>query len=196
METRSPLKRKTELSGKTKLKVYTGLKTSSVLKSKARMKKKTFLFSDTPLRAHKKLQAHKGLQTEKSLQTESRLQAKTPLQAKTALNKSDKPIAVKQKTAKKLKREYRSVFGPAGVCAVTGEKEHIVPHHIFSGPYKKASEEYGFILFLRRDWHTGQIYSIHEDREFDLRIKRKCEEYYLSLGRSREDFIREFGQWY
>lgn len=198
METRSPLQRKTALSGKTRLKASSGLK------SRSRLKKKTFLSSGTPLQAHKgtslqthgRLQTHKELRAGKGLRAESKLQAKTPLQVKTALNRSDRPISVKQKTAKKLKREYYSIFGPAGICALTGEREHIVPHHIFSGPYKKASEEYGFILFLRKDWHTGQTYSIHEDRDFDLKTKRSCEEYYLSLGKSKEDFISEFGRWY
>lgn len=73
----------------------------------------------------------------------------------------------------------------------------VVPHHVFGNAYKSKAEKYGFILPLRADWHTGQAYSIHEDRALDLKFKRLCEDHYVNaLGKTKEEFIKEFGKWY
>lgn len=124
--------------------------------------------------------------------------AKGKLQTKTTLK-------IKQKTAKKTKGKYFSIFSPdLSVCYITGDSgknqkgmRAVVPHHIFGNAYKAKSEEYGFILPLRADWHTGQVYSIHEDKDLDLRFKRLCEDHYVNvLGKTKEEFIKEFGKWY
>lgn len=90
------------------------------------------------------------------------------------------------------------------ICYITGDSgkgqkgmRAVVPHHIFGNAYKAKSEEYGFILPLRLDWHTGQKYSIHEDKNLDLKFKRLCEDHYINvLGKTKEEFIKEFGKWY
>ena len=130
--------------------------------------------------------------------TKSKLQSKTVLVAK-------KQLTAKQKTAKKTAGEYVSIFSPdLSVCYITGDSGKnqkgmrvVVPHHIFGNAYKTKSEEYGFILPLRADWHTGQVYSIHEDKDLDLKFKRLCEDHYVNvLGKTKEEFIKEFGKWY
>lgn len=84
-----------------------------------------------------------------------------------------------------------------GVCAISGEREHVVPHHIFDGPNKTLSEMYGFMLPLTNYWHTLSEYSIHHNRELDLKYKRMCQEYYIDvLGKTKEEFISEFGRWW
>ena len=141
------------------------------------LKQKTPLKSYTPLKAH------------------TSLARRTPLKAKTELK-------CKQKSARKLKEPYRSIFtDDLSVCYITGDKEsdttHIHPHHIFGGPRKRLSETYGFILPLRSDWHEGTTYSIHEDRALDLKYKAMCEKYYINtLHKTKEDWISEFGQWW
>ena len=126
------------------------------------------------------------------LKTKSKLTTKTHLKAK-------------QKTAKKTEGKYFSIFSSdLSICYITGDSgkgqkgmKAVVPHHIFGNAYKAKSEEYGFILPLRLDWHTGQKYSIHEDKNLDLKFKRLCEDHYINvLGKTKEEFIKEFGKWY
>ena len=140
------------------------------------LKRKTPLKSYTPLKAH------------------TSLARQTPLKAKTELK-------CKQRSARKLKEPYKSIFtDDLSVCYITGDKASdtvkIHPHHIFGASNKKNSEKYGFILPLRSDWHEGTSYSIHEDRVLELKFKTLCEEYYITtLNHSKEDWISEFGKW-
>ena len=82
-------------------------------------------------------------------------------------------------------------------CVISGEKENVVPHHIFEGANKANSEKYGFIIPLTMQWHTLRDDSIHHNRELDLKYKRMCQEYYVSiLNKTKEEFISEFGKWW
>lgn len=130
------------------------------------------------------------------LKAKTKLTAKTPLKSKTTLRSTTR-LRCKQKTARKLDTPYKTIFGSMDTCYITGSKNSVVPHHIFGGPNKAKSEEYGFILPLRKDWHTMQPYSIHEDRNLDLKYKRLCQEYWLNtICRTKEEFISEFKIWY
>ncbi len=85
-------------------------------------------------------------------------------------------------------------------CVITGSEGsglfgiHI--HHIFGGPNKKNSEQYGFLIPLRYDWHDMENYGIHFNKELDLKYKRKCQEYWLEHYGTREEFIKVFGMWW
>jgi len=127
----------------------------------------------------------------------SSLKAKTPLKTKTPLKATTTPKS-KQKTARKLKKGYFSIFSSdLGVCYITGDTKDVVPHHIFSGADKTFSETYGFILPLRSDWHTVTNYSIHQDQSFNIRMKIKCQEYWVNtLNRTKEDWLKECKKWY
>ncbi len=93
--------------------------------------------------------------------------------------------------------EYFSIFGDVKKCYVTGDADGVVVHHIFGGPYKAASERHGFVIGLRKDWHTVSPYSVHEDVEFSNRLKEKCQKYAENKeGMDREDFVKEFGRSY
>ncbi len=129
---------------------------------------------------------------------------RTPLKRKTPL-KSYKPLKAKsrlkakQKTARKLKQPYYSIFTVnMGICHITGDSQNVEPHHIFQGEANKVlSEKYGFMVPLRSDWHRKTPYSIHMDRKLNLSYKVRCQEYYINvLGKSREEWIAEFGQWW
>ncbi len=132
----------------------------------------------------------------------TQLKRKTALKARTALTshtglRQKTPLKVRQKTAKKLKEPYWSIFTDnMDICAITGEKG-AEPHHIFNGANKELSEKYGFMLPLRRDWHRGTPYSIHENKDLRLKYRAECEKYYIEvLKKTREDWISEFGMWY
>ena len=100
------------------------------------------------------------------------------------------------KTKKKTK--YQSIFTEdMNKCYITGSTENVDPHHIFGAANKWLSEKYHFMLPLRRDWHTTANYSIHKDRNFNVRMKMKCQEHWLYvLRRTKEEWISEFGKWY
>lgn len=121
----------------------------------------------------------------------ARLQQKAALKRKT-------PLKAKQKTARKGKSPYWSIFTRCmGRCYVTGATEGVEVHHIFGAADKAASEKYGFMIPLRRDWHTGSSYSIHEDAAFSLEMKQACQAYYTgTLGKTEDDWRREFRKWY
>lgn len=127
----------------------------------------------------------------KGLARRARLRQRTALRRKT-------PLKARQRTARKGKSPYWSIFTQdMGRCYVTGATEGVEVHHIFGAADKAASEKYGFMLPLRRDWHTGGNYSIHEDAAFALEMKQACQEYYTgTLGKTKEDWLREFRKWH
>lgn len=143
------------------------------------------------------LQAHTTLKTRTSLKTKTPLKAKTGISSSATL-KASSPLKSKQKTAKKLSGDYWSIFTKdMRTCFITGDTQRVHPHHIFSGGRKALSEKYGFMLPLRADWHEGTSYSIHQDRNLELKYKTLCENYWVStLHRSKEEWIEEFGMWW
>lgn len=152
--------------------------------------KKTLLQRKTPLKAKTGLKRKTELKAKTGLTKTELKRSSTPIQRTTS-------IKVKQKTARKLKEPYRSIFTEnLDICVITGGKA-TDPHHIFGGRFKTLSEKYGFILPLRHDWHTGTNYCIHKDTQLSLKYKLLCEEYYINvLHKTREEWIGEFGKWW
>ena len=83
-------------------------------------------------------------------------------------------------------------------CHITGDVRSVEPHHIFQGKAgKPLSEKYGFMVPLRSDWHRTGNYSVHRNRSLNVSYKMRCQEYFISvLGRTKEEWIREFGKWW
>ncbi len=110
----------------------------------------------------------------------------------------NRPIKTKQKTYKKLGKPYFSVLtDDINKCMFTGTTDNVVRHHIFGAANKTFSEKYGFIAPCRIDWHEGYSYSIHTDKELDLSLKHRCEEYWLNtLGKTKEEWLKECSGWW
>lgn len=154
-------------------------------------------YNKKPIAKRTPLKQKTPLKKTSSLKTYTPLKSNTELKQYTPLKSSNKPIKVHQHSAKKLKTEYFSIFGPLDICVITGSKKNVVPHHIYEGPYKKASEKYGFILPIRKDYHTGYPYSIHENTTLQIKYKIICQYYYVTvLNKTKDSFIEEFGKWY
>lgn len=138
-----------------------------------------------------RLEQKKPIARNKRLEGRKRLRQKTPLRAGGRLE-------ARQKTARKRKEPYRSIFtDDMGKCYITGAMERVEAHHIFGAANKRLSEEYGFMVPLRWDWHREAAYSIHKDRAFSVRMKRLCQEHYVRvLGKSEDEWRSEFGRWY
>lgn len=80
-------------------------------------------------------------------------------------------------------------------CIVTGSS-NVAIHHVFGKSERKLSEQYGFLVPLRPDWHNMTPHSVHIDHEFNLSLKRTAQAYYESHYGSREKFRQEFGKSY
>lgn len=79
---------------------------------------------------------------------------------------------------------------------MSGSTSDIHIHHIFGASNKANSEKYGFIVPLRSDYHNMSDKGVHFNRDFDLLLKRKCQDYWLQHYGTREEFIAIFGKWW
>ena len=150
----------------------------------------TTLQRKTPLRAKTGLKTYKPLKAKSSLRDSYAAKVKSGEKKIKVSNKSYRP-----------KYKYFSIFTDdldmcyiSGSTKASGEDIHI--HHIFGAANKKSSEKYGFILPLRADWHNMSDYGIHFDRELDVRMRRKCQDYWLKHYGTQEEFIQVFGKWW
>ena len=80
------------------------------------------------------------------------------------------------------------------------EKVHLHHHHVFSGPYKRASEKYGFIVTLCLYHHEGDITgnreAVHDaphSKEYSDMLKRDAQKIF-EQDHSRQEFIKIFGK--
>jgi len=80
-------------------------------------------------------------------------------------------------------------------CYITEATKGLHKHHIFGGPNRKLSEQYGLYVYLIPEYHTGAK-GVHFNREFDLQLKREGQRKFERLHGSREDFRRIFGKNY
>ena len=154
------------------------------------------------------LKQTKPLQAKTRLKTNKPLQAKTSLKAKRSLRDSYaekvkhgiKKPKTKQKSYRPKYKYFSVLTDNLDACYVTGDTKaagaDIHVHHVFGAANKANSEKYGFIIPLRADYHDLESYSIHQDRVFELKVKRACEQYWLDNYGSKEDFISVFGRWW
>jgi hypothetical protein len=78
-------------------------------------------------------------------------------------------------------------------CYITGSN-HIAIHHVFGGSNRKLSEQFGFLLPLRPDWHNTSNYGVHFNRELDLKFKRLAQTYFEENKGTRTAFRELFGK--
>ena len=86
-----------------------------------------------------------------------------------------------------------SILQNEKICYVTGSTINLHKHHIFMGPNRKISEEYGFWVYLREDWHNMSDYGVHFNPELDLHLKQECQRKFEETD-TREKFIALIGQ--
>ena len=116
---------------------------------------------------------------------------------KTAYRPKPKPrTAYKPKHAKPRSQLFSIFTDDLNQCYVTGDVRNVHLHHIFGGSNKANSEQYGFLVPLRADWHDMSDYGIHFDPEMNLQYKRKCQEYWLNHYGTKKEFIAKFKKWW
>lgn len=91
-------------------------------------------------------------------------------------------------------QKMKSIIQDEKRCYITGTNKGLEEHHIFGAWNRNNSEKYGLKIWLRRDWHRGCYYAIHENRELDLQIKKMAQTKWEEKYGTREDFINIFGK--
>ena len=82
-----------------------------------------------------------------------------------------------------------SIMQDSRECYITGAIDGLHKHHIYFGnPLRRISEENGFWVWLRWDWHNGAEYGVHFNRDLDQRLKAACQERF-------EETHREMSSW-
>ena len=91
-------------------------------------------------------------------------------------------------------------------CFVTKQRGRIEIHHVFGAANRKRSTEYAFVVPLLAEIHPNGASASDKAcrqltgrslKEIDAGLKRACQRYYeVELGKTREEFIEEFGRSY
>lgn len=92
----------------------------------------------------------------------------------------------------------KSIMSNEKVCYICHATSGLHKHHIFFGTAnRKISESDGCWCWLCATHHTlSKFFSVHNNREVDLSIKRKCQEKWEEINGTREDFIKRYGKSY
>lgn len=80
-------------------------------------------------------------------------------------------------------------------CYFCGRTDWIERHHIFSGPYRKKSEKYGFVVDLCHYHHNEPPDGVHFNRANNLILKKMAQKKFKQTG-TREEFRELFGKSY
>lgn len=80
-------------------------------------------------------------------------------------------------------------------CYITGAAEHLHKHHIYQGAHRQASEKWGCWVWLRQDWHNGEMYGVHHDKRLDTALKQICQTAF-ERRYGHEKFMEIFGKNY
>lgn len=67
-------------------------------------------------------------------------------------------------------------------------------HHVFNGPFRKASEKWGCVVYIPHVYHL--YHGPHTHREYADNLKAEYQRKLEAAGWTREEFMEEFGRNY
>lgn len=85
----------------------------------------------------------------------------------------------------------KSIIQEDKECFVTKSTLNLHKHHIMNGYNRNKSEKYGLWIWLRSDWHIQTDYAAHNNKEFDLTLKRMAQQKFEEIY-GKEKWITEF----
>ena len=85
----------------------------------------------------------------------------------------------------------KSIMQTEKECYVTGSTLNLHKHHIFGGPFRKKAEKWGLWAYLRADYHIQTPNAVHNNREFDLELKKEAQRNFECLY-GHDIFMQEF----
>ena len=91
----------------------------------------------------------------------------------------------------------KSIIQDQKRCYVTGSTDGLHKHHIYGAANRQISEDHGFFIYLRWDFHIADSpnKTPHNDRHTDLYYKRLCQKEFEKTH-TREEFISLIGRNY
>lgn len=99
----------------------------------------------------------------------------------------------KSKNLARLERNRKSVFyGSFSMCCNCGSMSNMTKHEIFEGRNRRNSMIYGFVIPLCLRCHR----LLQDDKDFNLKWKKKSQKYFEEFIGERQDFIKIFGRNY
>lgn len=90
----------------------------------------------------------------------------------------------------------KSILQDEKECFISKSTTGLHLHHIYGGPNRRISDQNGFTVWLRADWHNMSDYGVHFNPKLDLYLKKLCQKKYESMGHSREEFMSLIGRNY
>ena len=91
-------------------------------------------------------------------------------------------------------------------CHITGRGGHVEVHHVFGASNRTRSTFYGFTVPLLAEIHPNGAFRNDKlcekltgktVKDIDSELKQACQKYYEEeLGKSRENWVEEFGRSY
>ena len=83
-----------------------------------------------------------------------------------------------------------------GCCYLCGKYGQTDEHHIFGGPNRMLSEQYGLKVDLCLECHRFGKHAVHKDRAVMDELHRQGQEAFESQVGSRKEFMKIFGRNY
>lgn len=83
-----------------------------------------------------------------------------------------------------------------GCCYLCGKYDQTDEHHIFGGPNRMLSEQYGLKVDLCLECHRFGKHAVHKDHAVMDELHRQGQEAFESQVGSRKEFMKIFGRNY
>jgi hypothetical protein len=84
------------------------------------------------------------------------------------------------------------------LCGRNGNWDKLDRHHIFGGSNRRKSEKYGLVVYLCHNrCHIFGKNAVHKNADLMLKLHQYGQKKWMSeQGKTKEDFIKEFGRNY
>ena len=103
----------------------------------------------------------------------------------------------KEETKKKKMSHPASILGSRkGRCYLCGRYTQTEEHHIFGGPNRTLSEQYGLKVDLCLECHQFGVHAVHKDQAVMDELHRQGQEAFEEQLGSRKEFMQIFGRNY
>ena len=89
----------------------------------------------------------------------------------------------------------KSIMQDEKVCYISGSPIDLEAHHIFGGPNRKLSEQYGLKVWLRHDLHNEPPYGAHHCRRTNRMLQQAGQRAFQAKYPDL-DFVKIFGRNY
>lgn len=103
----------------------------------------------------------------------------------------------KEKKKKKRISHPASILGSRkGMCYLCGRYGSTEEHHIFGGPNRTLSEQYGLKVYLCLECHQFGKHAVHKDQAVMNELHKQGQEAFENQLGSRQQFMQIFGRSY